>query len=109
METQNEKQNPRPRIEFETECYMEGSWGSRELGRLKCSMELFDWGKQFDPYSRTRRGEAQIEFIAGNHVEHIGLIYDENKRITDYDGVFSVPQEAIQMLKDNGFNTEDIE
>jgi len=107
METENKKENPR--IEFETECYMEGSWGTRELGRLKCSMELFDSGKRFDPYSRTSRGEAQIEFIAGDHVEHIGLIYDDNKRITDYDGVFSVPDEAIRMLKDNGFNTEEIE
>ena len=85
-------------ITFETECYMEGSWGSRWLGKLSCSMELFDAGK----------GQAMIEFIAGNNVEHIGISYDETKKVIDYDGVFSIPNEAIKLLESVGYNVENV-
>lgn len=34
-------------------------------------------------------------------VEEIG-IWTENNVLTDYDGVFSLPKEAIQLLRDNG-------
>ena len=85
-------------IKFDTECYMEGSWGSRSLGKLSCSMELFDAGK----------GQAMIEFIAGNNVEHIGISYDETKKVIDYDGVFSIPNEAIKLLESVGYNVENV-
>ena len=41
-------------------------------------------------------------------VEHIG-IWHEDKRVTDYDGIFELPQEAIDLLKENGFDTTDVE
>lgn len=85
-------------ITFEAECYLEGSWGNRPLGKLKCSMELFDAGK----------GNAMIEFIAGDKVEHIGITYNETKRILDYDGVFSIPIQAIDLLVSEGYNVEDV-
>lgn len=85
------------RIEFDAKCHLEGSWGSRPLGKLKCSMELFE-GKE----------TSQIEFIAGDNVEHIG-IYHENKIIRDFDGVFSVPEQALELLKSCGYNTTGIE
>jgi hypothetical protein len=40
--------------------------------------------------------------------EYIG-IWHEDKRVTDYDGVFELPQEAIDLLKENGFDTTDVE
>lgn len=40
--------------------------------------------------------------------EHIG-IWHEDKRVTDYNGVFELPQEAIDLLKENGFDTTDVE
>ena len=94
-------------IEFETNCYLEGSWGSRKLGKKKCSMELWDNGK----------GDAMIEFVVGTDhedgyedVENIGIRYDaETKRCLDYDGVFSVPSQGIKFLNDQGFNTDDID
>lgn len=37
--------------------------------------------------------------------EVIGLMWDFDKTITDYDGVFELPLEAIELLKENGFNS----
>jgi hypothetical protein len=39
--------------------------------------------------------------------EHIGIFcYDTPKEVSDYDGVFEVPKEAIKLLEDNGFNVD---
>jgi hypothetical protein len=62
-------------------------------------MELFDY----------KNGSALIEFIAGDEVEHIGLSYTKEKKVTDYDGVCSLPSQAVELLKSCGFNTEEIE
>lgn len=87
------------KIEFEAECYLTGSFGARKLGKRKCSMELFDDGDH----------HAEIEFIAGDDVEHIGISYNDDKKIYDYDGVCDIPQEAIDLLNTQGFDTTDIE
>lgn len=83
------------KIEFTAKCHLEGSWGSSDLGTRECSMELFDID-----------GCLQIEFIAGEDSEHIGLTFD-NKVLVDYDGVFSLPSEAIKLLRDNGYTVPD--
>jgi hypothetical protein len=85
------------KIEFTADCHLEGSWGARPLGKLNCSMELFE-----------QDGDTQIEFVAGDDVEHIG-IYHDNKVIHDFDGVFDVPEQAIALLKSCGYNTKEIE
>ena len=92
-------QNNRPEIKFSAKCYREGSWGSESIGKLECSVELFDHGK----------GHALIEFCAGDNVEHIGIRYDADKNCIDYDGVFSVPKKAIELLNSQGFKTSEIE
>jgi len=39
--------------------------------------------------------------------EHIGIFVDEGtKVICDYDGVFEVPEQAIEFLKEQGFNVD---
>jgi len=39
--------------------------------------------------------------------EHIGIFVDLNtKNIIDYDGVFEVPKQAIEFLKEQGFNVD---
>ena len=91
-------------VKFKAKCRLEGTWGYRDLGELNCSVELWDHGKKLDGY-----GSADIEFIAGDNVENIGLTYVDEKRIIDYEGVFSVPSEAIALLKKHGFNTDEIE
>ena len=99
MENNNVQENSRPKIFFDAECYLENTWGARRLGLRACSMEMFDSGK----------GRAMIEFVAGDDVEHIGLVYNKDKRVVDYDGVFSIPEEGIKFLNSLGFNTEDVE
>ncbi len=47
--------------------------------------------------------EWEIEEL--NMVEHIGIFcYETDKIISDYDGVFEVPEEAIKFLKEQGFD-----
>jgi hypothetical protein len=39
--------------------------------------------------------------------EHIGIFVEEGtKTICDYDGVFEVPKEVIEFLREQGFNVE---
>lgn len=40
-------------------------------------------------------------------VEHIELWFD-GKTVTGYDGVFELPQEAIQLLEENGYDCTDV-
>ena len=88
------------KVEFEAHCKLEGTWGERKLGKRQCSLEVFD---------HENGKNLMIEFIAGEDCEHIGLSYDDNKNIYDYDGVFSVPVQAIDMLNELGYKTDDIE
>jgi hypothetical protein len=42
-------------------------------------------------------------------VEQIGLWCEfGTKKILDYDGVFTLPNEAIELLKENGFDLSEI-
>ena len=34
---------------------------------------------------------------------------DGTKNVTGYDGVFELSEQAIKLLKENGFNTEEVE
>jgi hypothetical protein len=42
------------------------------------------------------------EVISGDHYAEIGLLF-EGKELSDYDGVFSLPREVGEMLKDAGY------
>lgn len=43
-------------------------------------------------------------------VENIGIwCEDDTKIICDYDGVFELSNEALEMLKENGFDTSNVE
>ena len=42
------------------------------------------------------------ELISGNHYAEIGLSF-EGKELTDFDGIFSLPREVGEMLKDAGY------
>lgn len=37
----------------------------------------------------------------------IGLWFD-GKTVTDYDGVFEIPKQAVEMLEENGYNCDEI-
>lgn len=84
-----------------TQMVMEGSWGSRHLGAHASTMELF-FHKQ--------GGSGFIEWdIPGiGETEHIGLSWDNDRNVFDYDGVFAIPDEAIAFLEAQGFNCEQV-
>jgi hypothetical protein len=53
----------------------------------------------------TREGEDTpccAELVSGNHYAEIGLWF-EGKELSDYDGVFTLPREVGEILKDAGF------
>jgi len=72
----------------------ESSFGVRELGKHASVMRLY----AFDD------GHYMIEWDIPtlDEVEHIGLWF-RHKTLTDYDGVFSLPREAIAFLRKQGF------
>lgn len=39
----------------------------------------------------------------------IGIWVNEDKKVMDYDGVFSLPSQAIKLLNENGFDTREVE
>lgn len=82
---------------FTAPMIMEGSWGERDIGTHKSTMELFfnDDGTGFI--------EWDIENIG---FEHIGLWFDIDqfgiRSLTDYDGVMCLSDKAIEMLRKFG-------
>jgi hypothetical protein len=89
------------KIEFESELTLEYSYTPTlyNLGNAKSTMELF-----VSEDNLSGMIEWCYEFEDGNEdAEHIGLGFDENKTLTDYDGVFSLSKFAIQLIRECGF------
>jgi hypothetical protein len=72
-----------------------------QLGEHESTMTLY----------KTGPAEFEIEWDIPDLEEtwNIGIWTDENKVVIDYDGLFSLPAEAIQLLNENGFDTREIE
>jgi hypothetical protein len=70
--------------------------------KLNCTVGIKDhtygWFEVFDDEDN----EGQDWHAEG------GLWFD-NWEVTDYDGVFSLPKGVIELLKENGYNTEEVE
>jgi hypothetical protein len=89
------------KVEFESNLFLEYSSTPTptKLGKAKSTMELF---------MNEDNSEGMIEWCyelrdGDEGVEHIGLSFDENKTLTDYDGVFSLNSFAIKLIRDSGF------
>ena len=80
--------------EFDCELILEGSWGERDIGKHKSTMELF--------FHEDNTGfiEWDIPDVA---FEHIGLWFTISpvgvRTLTDYDGVMSLSDKAIELLR----------
>ena len=91
-------------IEFNTGIVREYSISPKveNLGQHTCTMELYTddhTNGKIDPC-----GSGTIEWIIGEdceEVEHIGVWWI-NRRLTDYDGVFSLNPYAIKLLRKAG-------
>jgi len=52
----------------------------------------------------SRLGSLELDIPSINEYVDIGLWFDEDRTtLVDYDGVFSLPPQGIQLLRDNGF------
>ena len=91
-----------PRIEFTAPIVREYSYlpTLEELGEGKCSMELY-----MNENGKSGNIEWIIEYEDGDDdVEHIGVNFDNTKTLIDYDGVFTLPAEAIKLLRQAGYH-----
>jgi hypothetical protein len=80
------------------EVFLDTSFNRESLGVVKNKMTLKPIKRQF-----------VIEWIIGeDDIHEIGILVEENK-VTDFDGVFELPKEAIELLKENGFDTSEVE
>ena len=69
-----------------------------ELGEANCSMEMF-----LSDDAKTGQIEWIVKYDDGSvDVEHIGLWF-ENRSLTDFDGLFSLPAEAKKLIRLSGF------
>ena len=87
-------------VTFKAEMIREGSWGQQDLGKHQSTMTL---------YAGDGPGEAFIEWDIPSleQTEEIGLTFDVERNLLDYDGVFSLPKEAIALLRKQGFKVGD--
>jgi hypothetical protein len=78
--------------------FLEGSWGERDLGEHESTLELF--------YEKDNTGFIEWDIPELGLFEHIGLWFDidrDGKRsLSDYDGVMSLNDHAIAILRKNG-------
>jgi hypothetical protein len=85
-------------ITFESNVNYDNSVTQVSVGTHKSEMELFT----------SPGGVPQmIEWVVADFVEHIGLTVD-GKKITDADGVFEVPEQALVWLQVLGYDVSEI-
>jgi len=69
--------------------------------KLNCTVGIKDstygWFEIFD------------EETGGHDWHSEGGLWFDNKEVTDYDGVFSLPSGVLELLKENGYNTEEVD
>ena len=89
------------RLEFESPINLEGSWGQRNLAaKTKSTMGLY-FNKDGSAYIEWDIPDLEI-------TESIGCTFefgpDDKRTLVDYDGVFSIPDEAMDLLERNGID-----
>jgi len=77
-----------------------GSWGWRDEGTHPSTMTLY-------LSADCMRGCIEWDIPALDTVEDIGLWFDENRTLVDYDGIMALPSEAVALLKSFNFNIEE--
>lgn len=90
------------RIEFESPINLEGSWGERNLAETtKSTMDLYLHTKSLTGYIEWDIPDLEM-------TEGIGLVFEidtKGKRtLVDYDGVFTIPDQAMDLLEKNGID-----
>jgi hypothetical protein len=89
-------------IEFEAELVIESSYSYLDIGAHFNRMELKVDPDTLDGYIIWNYGEK----AADEDEIVIGLSFNENGELSDYDGVYSLPKEALYLLKSNGYKLD---
>jgi hypothetical protein len=78
--------------------FLEGSWGERQLGTHESTLELF--------YEKDCTGFIEWDIPSIDMFEYIGLWFSIDRHgkrtLVDYDGVMSLNDHAIALLRKNG-------
>lgn len=87
-------------LEFMSPINQEGSWGQRTLAEnTRCVMDLYF-------YRDSLGGFIEWDIPDLDMGEEIGLGFEIDRNgkrtLTDYDGVFSLPDQAMDLLEKNG-------
>ena len=84
---------------FRSPIGRENSWTSwMESEDAESTMTLY-----VDEFGMNANIEWEVEELGA--CEHIGIFCHEKPYvISDYDGVFEVPEQAVQLLEENGFD-----
>lgn len=77
-----------------THMTLDSSFGTRKVGKNASTMTLYADGAHYF---------IEWDIPALERTENIGLTF-EHKTLIDYDGVFSLPSEAIAFLRKQGFH-----
>ena len=87
-------------IKFKTPVRKEYSMTSHmdDLGEHEATLTLYVNDQDYT------RGSLELDIPGCNEYADIGLWFDDDKKtLVDYDGVFSLPPQGIQLLRDQGF------
>jgi hypothetical protein len=84
--------------EFDAKLIEEGSWGYHKLGAFKNRMEFVNQTSPMIIWNYGKQAPDEDETL-------IGLTF-EGKELVDYDGVMSMPEEAVELLECLGYNCD---
>jgi hypothetical protein len=83
---------------FTSELIREGSWGQHDIGKHESTMDLY--------FNKDDSGFIEWDIPALDDGAEIGLWFDigvdGTRTLRDYDGIFSLPDEAIELLRSVG-------
>lgn len=93
------------RYEFESPINLEGSWGQRQLAdKAKSVMELY--------FNSDDTGWIEWEVPDLDLFEEIGLTFEIDvagkRKLVDYDGVMSIPDQALDLLAKHGVDVSEV-
>ena len=85
-------------VKVKSPLKLEGSWGERDLGEHESTLELY--------YNKDDTGFIEWDIPTLDRFEYIGLWFefdrDGKRSLSEYDGVMSLNDHAIALLRKNG-------